>query len=154
LLVSAAAKPGADHALVVATALLRARHQQRLFRFLLAVGDVREVADGALAAAGGDGFVLTDAHVATPCLAASFCARSTRSQKLAAKRLKELDLVLAVQFDDGLFPVRHFAHTELVAALFAWAHLSANFQDADAEQLLDGVPDLVLGRPEVDFERV
>src|SRR5262249_49369023 len=63
-LVAAAAEAGADDALVVAAALLGVRLQQRLLRLLLGVGQLREVADAALAPAGGRRFVFADAHVA------------------------------------------------------------------------------------------
>src|SRR5262249_46035374 len=62
-LVAAAAEARADDALVVAAALLGVRLDQRLFRPLLAVGQVAEVADRALTPARRRRFVFADSHI-------------------------------------------------------------------------------------------
>src|SRR5262249_17912283 len=61
-LVPAAPEARRDDALVVAAALFGQRHQERLFRLLFAIGQVRKVADRTLAAARRRRFVLTNAH--------------------------------------------------------------------------------------------
>ena len=61
-LVTTPTEPGADDALVVAAALFGFGTQQRLFRLLLAVGDVGEIADRTLPPARRHRFVFANGH--------------------------------------------------------------------------------------------
>src|SRR5262245_63934610 len=50
-----------------------------------------------------------------------------------------------MQPHDGLFPVRHLADAEAVAALLSQVILRADLFDANAEEFLNGILDLRLG---------
>src|SRR5262249_16021564 len=65
-LVAAAPEARRNDALAVEAALFGQRLQERLFRLLFAVGQVRKVADRTLAAARRRRFVLTNAHETFP----------------------------------------------------------------------------------------
>src|SRR5262249_38838513 len=61
-LVAAAAEPRARVALVVPSPLALVRRDQALFRFLAAIGQLREIADARAPATGGDRFVVANTH--------------------------------------------------------------------------------------------
>src|SRR5437660_421497 len=86
------------------------------------------------------------------CLAA--VRRTARSCEPPLNLLEEFNLVVRMQFDDRLLPARQLPDAETEAAFLAGPHLRPHFFHADVEQFLHRRLDLVLGRPEVDLERV
>src|SRR5262249_50712787 len=146
---AAAAKARADDAVESPSALFGLGAQQRLLRLLLAVRDLGKVADRTLAPARCSRFVLTNAHGLPVSFNALLAAR-TPPQPL----LEEFDLVIRMEGDDRLFPVRQLADAELVAAFFPLPHLRADLLHADIEQILHGGPGFLLARPQGDLEPI
>ena len=129
-LVTTATVPGRDLALVVATALLAQRTQQRLLR--LAPGrQIGKVADARATPSGRGRFVFSNAHrIVFSCLAAEECCvaagRNALERGSTRDRIKRTRCDLRVQRHDRLLPVLRRAVAKPVTTRLALAVLRSH----------------------------
>ncbi len=68
--------------------------------------------------------------------------------------LEELNLIIRVKFDDGLFPVGPSTFFEAETSFFPVSDLRANRFDPNGKHLLDGILDIRFGRVNAHLEGV